>query len=85
MPVTETATHWWVNACAAEYDEALQLASEELSRLLMAVTGWDKTDTYMYMSIQCDVQINQACRPCRAPIVLRFGAPKLHGQKPLIG
>ena len=83
--MTETDTHWWVNACAAEYDEALQLASEELSRLLMAVTGWDKTDTYMYMSIQCDVQINQACRPCRAPFILRFGAPKTPGLNPLIG
>ena len=85
MPVTETATHWWVNACAAEYDETLKLASEELSRLLMDVTGWDKTDTYMYMSIRCDVQINQACKPCSAPMVLRFGAPKFHDDKPLIG
>ena len=85
MPVTETATHWWVNACAAEYEAALKLASEELSRLLMEITGWDKTDTYMYMSIQCDVQINQACKPCGAQMSLRFGAPKAPGLKPLIG
>ena len=85
MPVTETDTHWWVNACAGGYTETLKLASEELSRLLMNITGWDKTDTYMYMSIQCDVQINQACQPCNAPIILRFGAPKLPGLKPLIG
>ena len=85
VPVTETDTHWWVNAAGKEYDETLKLASEELCRLLMDVTGWDKTDTYMYMSIHCDVQINQACRPCSAPMILRFGAPKNPGLKPLIG
>ena len=84
MPVTETDTHWWVNASAKEYEETLKLASEELCRLLMDITGWDKTDTYMYMSIQCDVQINQACKPCGAPMSLRFGAPKISGMKPLI-
>lgn len=85
MPVTETATHWWVNACAMDYEETLKIASEELCRLLMGITGWDKTDTYMYMSIQSDVQINQACKPCDLFMDLRFGTPKLPGLKPLIG
>ncbi len=85
MPVTETATHWWVNACAMEYEETLKVASEELCRLLMNATGWDRTDTYMYMSIQCDVQINQACKPCGLFMDLRFGAPKAAEIKPLIG
>ncbi len=85
MPVTETATHWWVNGCAMDYDEALKVTSEELCRLLMNITGWDKTDTYMYMSIQSDVQINQACKPCSLFLDLRFGTPKIPGLKPLIG
>ena len=37
MPVTETATHWWVNACAMDYEETLKIASEELCRLLMGI------------------------------------------------
>lgn len=85
MPVTETATHWWVNACAMDYEETLRIASEELSRLLMNITGWDRTDAYMYMSIQSDVCINQACKPCGLFMDLRFGTPKLPGLKPLIG
>lgn len=84
-PVTETATHWWVNACAHNFDEALQNASRELQRLIMAQTGWDETDTYMYMSVQSDVQINQACVPCEVAMILRFGTPKLPQFKPLIG
>ena len=42
-PVTETATHWYVNACAHEFPEALKYASKELQRLLMNVTGWAPT------------------------------------------
>lgn len=84
-PVTETATHWYVNACAHEFDEALTHASKEMQRLLMNVTGWDKTDTYMYMSVQSDVEINQACVPCEVAMILRLGTPKLPQFKPLIG
>lgn len=84
-PVTETHTHWYVNACAHSFDEALQNASKELQRLIMNVTGWDKTDTYMYMSVQSDVAINQACVPCEVAMILRFGTPKLPQFKPLIG
>lgn len=83
-PVTETATHWYVNACAQEYPDAVKFASKELQRLLMNVTGWDKTDTYMYMSVQSDVEVNQACKPCEVAMILRMGTPKLTQFKPLI-
>ena len=77
---------WYVEDInASDYDEALKVTSEELCRLLMNITGWDKTDTYMYMSIQSDVQINQACKPCSLFLDLRFGTPKIPGLKPLIG
>ena len=84
-PVTETSTHFYVNACAHNFDDALKSASVELQRLLMNATGWDETDTYMYMSIQSDVEINQACVPCEVAMILRFGTPKLTQFKPLIG
>lgn len=84
-PVTETKDRWYVNACAHSFDEALVNASKELQRLLMNITGWDETDTYMYMSIQSDVEINQACVPCEVAMILRFGTPKLPQFKPLIG
>lgn len=84
-PVTETKDRWYVNACAHNFDEALVNASKELQRLLMNITGWDETDTYMYMSVQSDVEINQACVPCEVAMILRFGTPKLPQFKPLIG
>lgn len=84
-PVTETATHWYVNACAHEYPDALKLASKELQRLICNAYGWDKTDAYLYMSVQSNVEINQACKPCAVELIVRFGTPKLPQFKPLIG
>ena len=84
LPVTETETHWWVNGCAQEYDDCLKIVSEETARLLMNATGWDKTDAFMYMSVQSDVQINQACKPCNIDMILRMGTPKIPECKPLI-
>ncbi len=83
-PVTETADKWYVNACAHEYPEALKLASQELQRLMVDAYGWDKTDAYLYMSVQSDVEINQACKPCAVELVVRFGTPKLPQFQPLI-
>lgn len=84
-PVTETATHWYVNACAHEFPEASRLASREMQRLISNAYGWDKTDTYLYLSVQSDLEINQACKPCAVEMVLRLGTPRLPQFKPLIG
>lgn len=76
-PVLETADKWYVNANAQEYNEALVAASKEMRRLLMAVSGWDATETYMYLSVAGDVEINQGCKPCEVQLSLRLGIPKL--------
>ena len=84
-PVTETASHWYVNSCAHELPEASKLACGELQRLICNAYGWDKTDAYLYMSVQSDLEINQACKPCSIEVTLRLKTPKLSQFKPLIG
>lgn len=84
-PVTETATHWYVNASDHDFPTASKLASKELQRLICNAYGWDKTDAYLYMSIQSDMEINQGCKPCHVELAIRFGTPKLPQFKPLIG
>ena len=87
-PVLETfgpAGKWYVNASAQEYNEALVCASKEMQRLLMNVTGWDAVETYMYMSVQSDVEISQGCKPCEVQLSLRIGTPKLTEFPPLVG
>ena len=83
-PLTETSDFWCVNACAHDFSECLRYASLEMQRLLMKATGWDETDCFMYMSVQCHVEVDQACVPCEVPMILRLCAPKLK-DKPLIG
>ena len=87
-PILETfgpAGKWYVNASAQEYNEALVCASKEMQRLLMNITGWDAVETYMYMSVQSDVEISQGCKPCEVQLSLRIGTPKLTEFPPLVG
>ena len=79
-PVLETfgeGGKWYVNSCGEHYEQALMNGSKELQRLLMRVTGWDAVETYMYMSVQSDVEVNQGCEPCEVDVSLRIGTPKL--------
>ena len=85
-PVTETKDNWYVNAKGKDYDESLILASKELCRLMEPAYGWDATDIFIYLSLQGDVEINQACRPLSTDMVnVRVGIPKTAGKKPLVG
>ena len=83
-PVLETHDKWYVNACAPKYDEALMNAAKEMQRLIMRITGWDAEETYMYMSVQSDVEISQGCEPCEVQLSLRIGTPKLYDLEPLV-
>ena len=66
-----------VNCSGTHYEQALMNGSKELQRLLMRVTGWDAVETYMYMSVQSDVEVSQGCEPCEVDVSLRIGTPKL--------
>ena len=79
-PVLETFGpdgKWYVDCSGTHYEQALMNGSKELQRLLMRVTGWDAVETYMYMSVQSDVEVSQGCEPCEVDVSLRIGTPKL--------
>ncbi len=82
-PVLETEDKWYCIANAMEYPAALKLATEDMQKLIVAAYGWDATDAYLYMSIQGDIEICQACKPSELDLVVRFGIPK-NKEKPLI-
>lgn len=82
-PVLETNDKWYTIASAVEYPDALQKACLTMQKLIVDAYGWDTTDAYLYMSVQGDVEICQACKPCEVDLVVRFGVPKLP-DKPLI-
>ncbi|RWR03413.1 acetamidase [[Pantoea] beijingensis] len=81
-PVLETPDKWYAIACAQDYPEALKQASRQLQTLIARRYEWDETDTYLYMSLQADVEICQACKPCAIDLIVRVGVPK-RADKPL--
>jgi amidase len=82
-PLLETADKWFSIASAPDYNAALKNVSLEMQDLICRTYGWDKTDAYLYMSIQGDVEICQACQPCVVDMILRLGIPK-QAERPLI-
>jgi amidase len=82
-PVLETQDKWYSMASDLDYTTALIAATRQTADLVSKVYGWDMTDTFFYLSLWGDLEVNQACQPCPVPMVLRVGAPK-HPDKPLI-
>ena len=85
-PVTEKEDWWYVNAKGKDYDESLVIGCKEMCRLMQPVYNWDPTDIFIYLSLQGNIEINQAARPIHDEMVnVRVGIPKTPGKKPLIG
>ncbi|MBQ4425269.1 MAG: acetamidase/formamidase family protein [Lachnospiraceae bacterium] len=82
-PVLETQEKWYTLAHAKTYDEAVTLTAGAMQQLLMQAYGWDATDAFLYLSLQGDVEICQACVPCSIDMILRCGVPKQPG-RPLL-
>lgn len=84
-PVTETHDFWYVNSVDTDYGKALSEAAHELNRLMEPTYGWDATDIMIYLSINGQVGINQSVQPIHgAFFTMRFGIPKIAGQRPLV-
>jgi len=80
-PVTETADCWYVNAKGRDYDDSLIIGCKEMCRLMEPVYHWDATDIFIYLSLQGNIEINQACRPIHDEMVnVRVGIPKIAGK-----
>ncbi len=82
-PVLETPSSWYVLACADEYPQALKSACVQIQQLLHQAYQWDLTDCYLYLSVQGNVEICQACKPCSVELIVRVGVPK-RLDKPLL-
>ena len=77
-PVTELADRWIPHATADEFDEALQLVSEEAARMLVDEHGFSLEDAFIFLSVACDAGVAQACKPApQFGTIARFEIPKL--------
>ena len=76
-PVTELADRWLPHATAYDYADALQLVSEEAAKLLVDEHGFTVEDAFVFLSVACDANICQACRPQPFSTIARIAIPKI--------
>jgi amidase len=77
-PVTELADRWVVHGVAgADFMEALDRACEEAQRFLVDQWGFSMEEAFIFMSVACDANICQACRPQDFSTIARVAIPKV--------
>ena len=77
-PITELGDSWVVHATHFEFDEAMQLVSEEAARMLVDEWGLSMEDAFIFLSVACDLGVAQACKPGPGfETIARFKIPKI--------
>src|SRR3954447_14820396 len=76
-PVTELDHAWIPHATADAYDAALKLCSEEAAKFLVDEWGFTMEEAFIFLSVACDANICQACRPQEFSTVARVSIPKV--------
>jgi amidase len=77
-PVTELADRWVVHGTAGpDFMEALDNAVEEGARFLVDQWGFTMEEAFIFLSVACDANICQACRPQEYSTIARVSIPKI--------
>ena len=77
-PVTELADRWVVHGTAgSDFMEALDRACEEAARFLVDEWGFSIEEAFVFLSVACDANICQACRPQDFSTIARVAIPKV--------
>jgi amidase len=77
-PVTELADRWVVHGTAGpDFMEALERAAEEGARFLVEQWGFTIEEAFIFLSVACDANICQACRPQPFSTIARIAIPKI--------
>ncbi len=77
-PVTELPASWVVHGTAGpDFMEALDRAVEEGARFLVDQWGFTMEEAFVFLSVACDANICQACRPQEFSTIARVSIPKV--------
>jgi amidase len=77
-PVTELADRWVVHGTAGpDFMDALDRACEEGARFLVDQWGFTIEEAFIFLSVACDANICQACRPQPFSTIARIAIPKI--------
>ena len=76
--MTELADRWVVHGTAGpDFMEALDRAVEEGARFLVDQWGFTMEEAFIFLSVACDANICQACRPQEFSTIARVAIPKV--------
>jgi amidase len=77
-PVTELADRWVVHGTAgSDFSEALDRAVEEGARFLVDEWDFSMEEAFVFLSVACDANVCQACRPQEFSTIARVSIPKV--------
>ena len=77
-PVTELTDRWVVHGTAGpDVRDAIDLAVEEGARFLVDEWGFTLEEAFVFLSVACDANICQACRPQEFSTIARVSIPKV--------
>jgi amidase len=77
-PITETADAFYTHGTSpASIEDALLIACEEASKLLVDEWGFTPEDAFMFLSVAGDLGIAQYCHPSPGSVIARMRVPKL--------
>jgi amidase len=77
-PVTELEDRWIAHGTAGpDFMEALDNACDEAARLLVDQWGFTMEEAFLFLSVACDANICQACRPQEFSTIARVAIPKI--------
>ena len=77
-PVTDLPGAWVAHGTSGgDFDEALQAACEEAARLLVDEWAFTREEAFVFLSVACDANVCQACRPSPFSAIARVSIPKV--------
>jgi amidase len=77
-PVTELASAWVAHGTSSgDFHEALQAACEEAAQLLVDEWDFAPEEAFIFLSVACDANVCQACRPSPFSAIARVSIPKI--------
>jgi amidase len=77
-PVTELADRWVSHGTSnGVFAEAMDAACEDAAKLLVDQWGFAMEEAFVFLSVACDVNVCQACRPSPFSSIARVEVPKI--------
>jgi amidase len=77
-PVTDLPGAWVAHGTSGgDFDEALQAACEEAARILVDQWAFTREEAFVFLSVACDANVCQACRPSPFSAIARVSIPKV--------